>query len=112
MTRWSRGNAGFGGIVWLGWRALFSAERGSMATLLLFAVLVLVPLALPLAATPDRAARHAWPYRAAVYLQPIAALLAAGSFLLPPGPLAAVAAAPWLIFTGLVALFGLWRLLP
>jgi hypothetical protein len=47
-----------------------------------------------------------------MYAQPAAALLIVGSFLLPPGPLAALLAGPWLLVTGLVALFGLWRLLP
>jgi membrane protease YdiL (CAAX protease family) len=112
MRRYNRWSIVLGGVVWLSWLVLFSAEQGPIATLLLFAVLVLVPLALPLTTTPDRAGRHVWPYRAAVYVQPVAALLAVASFLLPPGPVAALAAIPWLLFTGLVAVFGLWRLLP
>ncbi|HLH24319.1 MAG TPA: YndJ family protein [Chloroflexota bacterium] len=112
MSAWSRWSAGLGAAIWLAWLPRLAAEQGQVAALLLFAVLVLVPLALALAATPDRAGRHAWPYRAAVFAQPAAALLAAGSFLLPPSPAAALLALPWLLCTGLVALFGLWRLLP
>jgi hypothetical protein len=104
MARWSWGSAGLGAAVWLGWLAVFAGKQGPIATLLLFAVLVLVPLALPLAATPDRAGRHVLVYRAAVYAQPAAALLVAVSFMLAPGVGAA------LLVTGLVALFGLWRL--
>src|SRR5438105_3973385 len=114
MTRWSRWSVGVGAVVWLVWGPAFSGrvEQGQIAAVLLFAVLMLVPLALPLATTPDRPGRHPSPYLAAVYLQPVAALLAAGSFLLPPGLAAALLALPWLVFTGLVAVFGLWRLLP
>ncbi|HEY7066132.1 MAG TPA: YndJ family transporter [Chloroflexota bacterium] len=112
MTRWSRWSAGLGAVVWLGWLGAFSggAEQGPIATLLLFAVLVLVPLGLPLAATPTRDGRHCWAYRAAVYAQPLCALLVLMSFVLPAGPIAALLALPWLGITGLLALFGLWRL--
>jgi hypothetical protein len=77
----------------------------------LLAVLVCTPLALALAATAGLAGRHGWAYLVARRLQPGAALLVVASYLLPSGLPAAILATPWLAFTGLIALFGLGRLL-
>ncbi len=103
-----------GGIVWLG---LFttslpgSGELEPIARLLLLAILVFTPLALPLAATPDRVGRLPLPYRVAQMAQAPAAALAVVSFFLPTGLPAALSASGWLAFTGLVALFGPARFL-
>jgi hypothetical protein len=104
-----------GVAVWLASLVLLPGlgeTSGTIARLLALAVLVLVPLALALAATPDRDGRHPWVYRAAVRAQPFAALFAVLAFFLPAGALAALLALPWLACTGLAALFGLARLLP
>src|SRR5688572_31618797 len=113
MRSWTHASAGLGAAAWL---ALLSAlpsdiELRTVALLLLLAVLVCVPLGLALVATPDRAGRHPWPYRVARRSQLGAALLVVGSYFLPAGLPAAALATPWLAFTGLVALFGLGRLL-
>lgn len=102
-----------GGAAWTGASLyLFTGEglMGRIQTLLLFAVLVLVPLALALAAAPDKDGRHPLVYRALILLHPFAASSVVASFFFPPGTSAAAFASPWALFTGLVALFGLTRL--
>ena len=115
MTGWSRASAIWGGLVWLVLLVVLplrTDEAALIERLLLPAILVFTPLALSLAATPDRAGRHPRSYRAAQSLQPFAAALAVVSFLLPAGIPAALFTLGWLSFTGLVALFGLVRFLP
>lgn len=114
LMKWSRASGVLGGTVWLGLLGVWLAARDEGRTiegLLLLAVLILVPLALRLVATPSRTGRHPLSYRAAVLLQPVAAALAIGSFFSPPGVWAAVLATPWALVTGLLGLFGLVRLL-
>ena len=112
LRRWGRLSAIAGGLVWLLWIAA-APERpptlGVIEWLLLLAPLVLVPLALALLAYDSLWQRRL--YRAAVVLQPPAALLAAGALWLPAGALAALLAAGWLLLTGLLGLLGLLRLL-
>lgn len=78
--------------------------------LLLFAALVLVPLALRLFRDTDEAATPAawlgWVER----LQLPAALALVGACVLPPGALAAAAALPWAALTVMMAVVGFWRL--
>jgi hypothetical protein len=107
-------SAGLGVVAWLVLLvALPSATpQRTIVLLLLFAVLVCTPLALALAATPAGAGRPPRLYRFAQRAQPAAALLAVAAFVLPGGPTAAALAVPWLLFTGVAALFGLARLLP
>ncbi len=115
MERFARAEAGLGGLVWLALLAGPLAGGGLMAAihrLLALALLVLVPLLLSLVATPDRFGRHPLTFRAAIALHPIAAGAGVGSLLVPTGATAALLAVPWLLFTGLVALFALARLLP
>jgi YndJ-like protein len=79
--------------------------------LLVLGPLVIVPLGLALLA-PDssqRLLRGMW--LSAVWLQLPAALLFIGSFLSDPGHPSPLLATPWLLFTVLMALFGLARLL-
>jgi len=70
-----------------------------------FAILVIVPLGLSLVASPDRK------YRLLVLIQPIAALLTIASFFLDKGLLSAALSSSWLLLTGLVALYGVTRLI-
>jgi hypothetical protein len=95
-----------GALAWLGllgWGRRGDSPFWVVELLFLLAPLVLVPLALALLGEPgiEREARR---------LQPGCALAALLSFLAPRGPAAAVLAAPWLAFTGLLALHGLARL--
>ena len=114
MRSWSHASAGLGAAAWLALHLALPSdtELRTIALLLLLAVLVCVPLGLALVATPNRGGRHPWAYRVARRAQLGAALLAVGSYFLPTGLPAAAMATPWLAFTGLVALFGLSRLLP
>ena len=113
LMKWNRISASLGGLVWLlalcvwipGWLAL-----DTLKVLLLLALLVIAPLAVPLAASPQKGRLHRSLYRLVVILQPFAALIGGASFLLGAGPLAAAAAGVWLLFTALIALVGLLRL--
>ncbi|MFL5802073.1 MAG: YndJ family transporter [Roseiflexaceae bacterium] len=103
-----------GGLAWL---LLFAitlpgdTTTATIARLLLLAVLVVVPLALPLAAPPAGASRAALPHRAALLCQPFAAALVVLALLAPAGIPAALLASGWLLLSGLAALTGLFRLL-
>jgi hypothetical protein len=89
------------------------AELDAAARLVLFAVLVVVPLALPLVAphTSGTATLQPVVYRVARLTQPFAAAFAVVSFFMPIGSIAALCAAAWLLFTLLVAWWGLLRFL-
>jgi hypothetical protein len=76
---------------------------GLIELLFLLAAWAIVPLGLRF--LPDSA-----PLRLARKLQPALAALVTISFLLPPGPIAAALAAPWLGLDALVALGGLLRI--
>jgi hypothetical protein len=80
-------------------------ELSSIDVLLLFAQLVLVPLGMPLLAVRTALGRSlmllAW------YVFRFAAFGLVLSVLLPIGPLSAAAAAPWLVFAGVIGLGGL-----
>lgn len=92
---------------------LFDATLTShLNLLLLFAILLMTPLVLGVIITPDRYGNHSSIYRIVVISQPFAAGLAIISFIMPTGILASLPALGWLLFTGLIALFGLVRLLP
>src|SRR6202171_9021 len=80
--------------------------------ILLLGVLVIVPLGLALVMTPGREGLHSLPYRLAIVAQPLGALAVVVSFYLEPGQLAASCASLWFVVTVLIALFGVWRLLP
>jgi hypothetical protein len=111
---WARASAALGGLAWL---LLFGVALpgdlmvATIARLLLLAVLVVTPLALPLATPPAGATYAALTYRAALILQPFAAALVVVAYLMPAGLPAALLASGWLLLTGLAALTGLLRLL-
>jgi hypothetical protein len=113
LMKWNRISAGLGGLIWLlmlcvwipGWLALNTLE-----VLLLLALLVIAPLAVPLAASSKQGRLYQRLYRLVVMVQPLAALIGGASFLLRAGPFAAAAAGVWLLFTALVGLVGLLRL--
>jgi len=108
-AKWLRGHAVVGALIWLAsWFAL--PDRGSFMGFLewvvIFALLVVTPLGLALLdRTP--ASRFSRPLVRFVHLlQPLAGYVAAVSFLLPTGPLAAAAAAPWAAVAAFLALAG------
>jgi hypothetical protein len=116
LIKWNRFSIGLGIVAWallavispLGWVKLTALDL-----ILLLALLVIAPLAVPLAlqALP---LQHDWLrtcQRLAVIVQPIATLIGGVSFLLHTGPLAAVAAAVWLLFSGFIAVQAVVRLL-
>ena len=110
----ARGSAGVGALAWSG--CLFlrtgdSSETELIQKVFLFAVFVIVPLGLSLAATPDRFGKHSRIYILAVFAQPFGAVAALASFILEPGLTAALLAAAWLVVNILITFFGLWRLL-
>lgn len=96
----------FGGVLWL--LCPLFVPLGRIAHLLLLAPLVLVPLVLRIVAPDSQSSLH----RLAVLGQPFSAVLAVGSFLFSPGPVASVLVLPWLAVTLTIALLGLHRLLP
>jgi hypothetical protein len=122
-ARRADGLAVAGALVWLtlllarlaGWIAL-----GDLQLILLCALLLITPLALPLALSPVGAAeRPGGPHslsdnlaRLVMPAYPVAALSGAASLLLAPGALAGACACIWLLFTGLAAVVGAARLLP
>jgi hypothetical protein len=87
-----------------------SYETELIDKILLLGVLVVVPLALSLVATPDDDGKHALVYRLAIVAQPIGASAVIASFFLEQGTKAALLASVWLIVTALIACYGLWRL--
>lgn len=102
--------AATGFIVWL--ILLFTTTADSASTELIhkivfFAVLVIVPLGLSLVAQRDGSSL----YKLAVLMQPIAALLTISSFFLDKGVPAAALSSAWLLLTGVVALYGVTRLI-
>ncbi len=113
LTRWNRISIGLGGTAWilialasmLGWIVLSDLE-----ILLLLALFVITPLAVPLVSLPQANRLLHQLSSLVLFLQPFVALLGGASFLLSTGLLAATLAAVWFLFTGLLALIGLVRL--
>lgn len=108
-------SAAGGALLWLGAVWFASVDLVSMAVL--FAVLVLVPLALPIAARSLRDGFRTRPFRWVTVAQPPAAVLFAASTVVATsggaggrGPaLAAALAVPWVGVAGLLAWVGLRR---
>lgn len=100
-------SAAFGLVACAGWA--WRAGWAALETLLLFAALALVPLALAALARADRRGRDPALHRAAAFAQPVAALLLLASFAQPPGRVAALLALPWLALTLVLALWGAQR---
>jgi hypothetical protein len=114
LTKWNRISVGLGGTVWMlillarlfGWIVLDDLDL-----LLLLALCVITPLAVPLVSLPKEN-RLLWDLACLViFLQPFATLIGGASLLLGTGLLAAAAAVVWLLFTVLIALIGVLLLL-
>jgi len=112
MTHWSR-QIILGGVAWLALAGLALpgwVDIGLIEQLFLLAPLVIVPLGLALVDLPHRIeAEHLYGF--IQLIQPICAAMAIAAFLIPPGPLAGMLAAGWLVLTGLTALLGVTRFL-
>lgn len=110
LARWNRISAALGGAAWIaitlarlsGWVGLSDLEL-----LLLLALFVITPLAIPLATGSKEHRTHCRLLRLVIVLQPFAALIGGVSFLLGDGLLAAFFASVWLLFTGLLALISM-----
>jgi hypothetical protein len=115
LMRWNRFSIGLGVVAWalitvtslVGWLGL-----NALDLILLLALLIIAPLAIPLALQTlplQRDWLRSW-QRPTVVLQPVATLIGGISFLFHTGPLAAVAATAWLLFTGFIAVQAVARL--
>ena len=101
-------SAAVGFVIWLFLLLTTTADSAPIELIhkiVFFAVLVIVPLGLSLLASADRK------YKLLVLIQPIAALLTIASFFLDKGFPSAALSSTWLLFTGLVALSGVTRLI-
>jgi hypothetical protein len=110
--RTARTSALFGFFIWaivLFIRTSPQAETELIDKILLLGVLAIVPLGLSLVAPQTKDEAPPLLYRLAVIAQPIGAVAVCVSFFLPQGLQAAVFASVWVIATGLIALYGLWR---
>lgn len=97
-----------GAVVWVAATAL--APLGAAERALVLAPLVLVPLAIGMVVRGGFDGLAGQCFRAAVWLQPVGAVLFTASLALPvDGPTAAALAAPWLGVTGLLGLAALAR---
>ena len=86
-----------------------SHETELIHKVVFYSFLVIVPLALSLVPVGDSRGSVGL-YRLIVLVQPIAALVTIVSFFVEKGSLSAALSGAWLIFTALVALYGLTRL--
>src|SRR5262249_36641068 len=116
-TQWNRIqnriHIGVGGMLWL--LLVLGAIReiialDTLALLLVFALCVITPLALPLILRSSQPPLARETLRFALLLSPVAALMGSVSFLLSVGLLAGAAAGVWLLFTLLLAFVGVLRL--
>lgn len=100
-------SAAVGGAFWLG--GVYELRLSWGPAWLLLASLVLAPLTLALVATPARLRRQpfGWPWAYRLLLP--AGLLLLVSFAFPAGIAAATLAAPWCLWTCLIAGLGLWH---
>lgn len=114
LTRWNRISIGLGGTVWivivlarlLSWIVLDDLEL-----ILLLALCVITPLAVPLVPLPKERRLLCDLACLVLFLQPFATLIGGASLLSGMGPLAAVEAFVWLLFTVFIALIGVILLL-
>jgi len=100
-------SAALGFVAWLLLLLTTTADSASIELIhkiVFFAILVIVPLGLSLLAASSSI------YKLAVFIQPIAALLTIASFFLDKGIPSAALSSTWLLLTGLVALYGVSRL--
>ena len=87
-----------------------SREAELVHKVVFFAILFVVPMSLSLIPV-DTQQRGPFLYRVAVYVQPIAAVLALASFFLEMGMISSALSSAWFLLTGVVALFGLTRIM-
>ena len=111
LRMFARRSAAAGAIGWL--LLLLTTTSDSHETELIhkivfFAVLVIVPLGLSLVEAGEQRI-SAMLYRAAVLVQPVAAVITIASFFFEKGVLSASLSAVWLVVSGIVALLGLSR---
>jgi hypothetical protein len=112
-TRWNRIHVGVGVMLWL--LLDLGAVRGIIALdtltlLVVFALSVMTPLALPLIVRSTHQPLSRDMLRLALLLCPFAALVGGVSFVLSTGLLAGAAAGVWLLFTLFLAFAGVLRL--
>lgn len=112
LRDFAKRSAAVGVVVWLLMLVATSDSRETelVHRVVFFALLVIVPLGLSLIATADQTSGFGL-VRAAVMLQPLAALITIASFFFDKGFLSASLSVAWLLLCGLIALFGLTRLL-
>lgn len=113
MANFARRSAMVGVVAWL--LLLLTTTSDSHETELIhkvvfYAFLVIVPLALSLVPAGDQRGSLGL-YRVVVLFQPVAAIVTIASFFIEKGVLSAGLSVAWMILTGLIALFGLTRLI-
>ena len=112
LREFAKRSAAVGAVVWV--LLVLAVTTDAHETELIhkvvfFAFLVIVPLGLSLA--PGEQGSGLGLYRIAVFAQPLAAVIAIASFFVGKGPASAALATVWFVLTGIVALFGVTRLL-
>lgn len=112
LREFARRSAAVGVVVWV--LLVLAVTTDSHETELIhrvvfFAFLVIVPLGLSLVSGEQTSGLGL--YRVAVLLQPLAAVIAITSFFFDKGTASAALAGAWFVFTAIVALFGVTRLL-
>jgi len=113
-VRWNRVSLALGGAAWTiivlarlsGWIAL-----GDLELILLLALCVITPLALPLVPLPKENRLPAELARWLMFLQPFATLIGGIALLSERGFPATIEALVWLLFTMLIAVLGAMMLL-
>jgi hypothetical protein len=107
-------NAIFGAVVWCGLLGAAAMDKLNLAwieLLFLLSPLVIVPLGLELTSRMEEGIAPSTPERIARSIHAPMALLAAASFFLAPGRIAASLAGGWLVFCALLAFGGFLRIL-
>lgn len=111
LARWNATNVALGGIAWaatLLLRLLGAVTLDDLNLFLLLAVLVIVPLAIPLVARSYNGPITVRLSRGAILLQPFAAVFGGIALFAAAGSaVAAVAASIWLLYTALLGILGL-----
>lgn len=113
LPAFAKRSALVGVVVWLLLLLTVTAdarETELIHKVVFFAMLVIVPLGLSLVVAEDQRGGLGL-YRWAVLVQPVAAILAVASFFFEKGWLSASLSAAWFLFSAVVAVFGLTRLI-
>jgi hypothetical protein len=113
LPAFAKRSALVGVVVWLLLLPTVTAdarETELIHKVVFFAMLVIVPLGLSLVVAEDQRGGLSL-YRWAVLIQPVAAILTVASFFFEKGWLSASLSAAWFLFSAVVALFGLTRLI-